>query len=180
MSDGKKKPGVEGSAKKMETLEGETCPICMKKELTLMQGEDDIPYFGKVFIFGMRCGACGYSKSDVEAAERRKPVKETIEIKEEKDLSINVVRSSEGTLKVQNVGTMEPGDSAEGFVSNVESVLQRFVKIAEQLRDSAEEEEDKEKARKMIKKLHRVIAGMDPIKISLEDPSGNSGFVKEE
>jgi zinc finger protein len=179
MPVGRKKPGAEGSAKKVETLEGETCPVCMKKTLTLTQAEDDIPYFGKVFIFGMRCSACGYNKADIEAAEKRKPVKQTIDIKSGKDLQIKVVRSSEGTIRVQNIGTMEPGEGAEGFVSNVESVLQRFVRMTEQLRDSAEDEEDKEKARKVIKKLHRVIAGMDPIKISIEDPSGNSGFVVE-
>ena len=66
---------------KVETLEGQTCPVCMKKEMVLSEVEDDIPYFGKVFIFGMNCNACGYSKGDVEAAEKRKPVKETFEIK---------------------------------------------------------------------------------------------------
>ncbi len=165
---------------KVEVLEGELCTFCHKKTLTLSQAEDDIPYFGKVFVFGMNCSSCGYHKADIEAAERRKPVKETLEVKDENDLKVKVVRSSEATLKVQNVGTMEPGENAEGFITNVEGVLQRFAKMTEQLKESAEDDEDKEKARKIIKKLHRVIAGMDSIKITLEDKSGNSGFVREQ
>ena len=37
----------------MEILEGQPCPMCQKNTLTLNQAEREVPYFGKVFLFGM-------------------------------------------------------------------------------------------------------------------------------
>ncbi len=163
----------------VNTLEGETCPVCAKKELTLSEAEDDIPYFGKVFMFGMRCNACGYNKSDIEAAEQRAPVKQTYEVKSKDDLNVRVVRSSECSIKIPHIGSMEPGASAEGFVSNIEGIIERFKKQIETIRDSAEDDEDRKKAKNLLKKLQRVLWGDETLKITLEDPSGNSGFVTQ-
>ena len=164
---------------KIQTLAGETCPVCGKKELTLTEADDDIPYFGKVFIFGMRCDACGYNKSDIEAAEQRPAVKQTIEVKSKDDLNIRVVRSSEGDIRIPHIGSMEPGAAAEGFVTNVEGVIERFKKQIESIRDNAEDDEDRKKAKNLLKKLQRVLWGDEPLKITIEDPTGNSGFVQQ-
>jgi zinc finger protein len=172
----KKEPRQEG---KVEILEGETCPVCAKKELTLTEADDDIPYFGKVFIFGMRCGACGYNKSDIEAAEQKPPVKQTFEVKSKEDLNVRIVRSSEATIKIPHVGSMEPGAAAEGFVTNVEGVIERFKKQIESIRDAAEDEEDRKKAKNMLKKLQRVLWGDETLKITIEDPTGNSGIIEK-
>lgn len=169
----------DGQFGNVQTLEGETCPVCGKKELTLTEADDDIPYFGKVFIFGMRCNACGYNKSDVEAAETRPAVKQTFEVKSKDDLNVRVVRSSECTIRIPHVGSMEPGAAAEGFVTNVEGIIERFKKQIESIRDSAEEEEDRKKAKNLLKKLQRVLWGDETLKITLEDPSGNSGFIEK-
>ena len=44
----------------MDKLEGETCPMCHEKTLTLIEDEKDIPYFGKTFIFSMQCSNCKF------------------------------------------------------------------------------------------------------------------------
>ena len=163
----------------VQTLEGETCPVCAKKELTLSEADDDIPYFGKVYIFGMRCNACGYNKSDIEAAEQKPPVKQTFEIKSKEDLNARVVRSSEATIKIPHIGSLEPGATAEGFVTNVEGVIERFKKIIEGIRDTAEDDEDRKKAKNMLKKLQRVLWGDETLKITIEDPTGNSGIIAQ-
>jgi len=54
----------------VESITGETCPICGKKTLTLMEAEREIPFFGKVAIFSMGCSDCNYHKADVEALEK--------------------------------------------------------------------------------------------------------------
>lgn len=172
----KKEPKSSGG---VQTLSGETCPVCGKKELTLTEAEDDIPYFGKVFIFGMRCNACGYNKSDIEAAEQRAPVKQSIEVKSKEDLNIRVIRSSEGSIKIPHVGNLEPGAAAEGFVTNVEGVIERFKKQIESIRDTAEDDEDRKKAKNLLKKLQRVLWGDETLKMTIEDPTGNSGFVEK-
>ena len=63
-----------------EELGGQPCPMCNQKTLTLIEKEDEIPYFGKVYIFSMHCSNCQFHKADVEAVEPKDPSKCTIEI----------------------------------------------------------------------------------------------------
>ena len=95
------------------------------------------------------------------------------------DLNVRVVRSSEGSIKIAHVGSLEPGVNAEGFVSNIEGVIMRFKKQIETLRDSAEEDEDRKKAKNLLKKLQNVLWGSEKLKIVLEDPSGNCAIVSD-
>ena len=84
----------------MEKIENQKCPLCMKDTLTLTQDEQNIPYFGKIYIFSMVCSNCKYLKSDVESEERKDPCKYTIEINSDKDMNIRIVKSSEATVKI--------------------------------------------------------------------------------
>jgi zinc finger protein len=120
-------------------MEGEVCPFCHTPNLRLSEEEIEIPYFGKVFLFGMSCSNCKYHKSDVECAEQKPPAKFSLDITCEDDMKIRVVRSSEGLIKIPRIGSIEPGPSASGFVTNVEGILQRIKDQVERIRD---EEED--------------------------------------
>ncbi|MBM3199632.1 ZPR1 zinc finger domain-containing protein [Candidatus Woesearchaeota archaeon] len=163
----------------MEKIEHETCPACHNKTLTLTQEETDIPYFGKTYIFSMSCSNCDYHKADIEAEEQKNPVKITFNVENKKDLNIRVVRSSEASIKIPHVGSMDPGEAAEGFVTNIEGLIERFKKQIEVLRDTAEEDEDRKKAKNLLKKLQRVIWGDEQLKIIIEDPSGNSAIISD-
>ncbi len=163
----------------MEKIEHETCPACHNKTLTLTQEETDIPFFGKTFIFSMSCSNCDYHKSDVEAAEQKEPIRITFTVENKKDLNVRVVRGSEASVKIPHVGSMDPGPSAEGFVTNIEGLIERFKKQIETLRDTAEEDEDRKKAKNLLKKLHRVLWGDEQLKIIIEDPSGNSAIISD-
>ena len=77
----------------IDKIEGETCPICGKKTLTLMEEESEIPYFGKVFVFSMSCSSCKYHKADLEAAEKHDPMRFTLEVDSEDDMNIRIVKS---------------------------------------------------------------------------------------
>lgn len=163
----------------IDTLAEQQCPMCNKKTLTLTEAQRDIPFFGKVFIFGMNCSNCSYKKSDVEAAEQKEPSKYSFEVSEKEDLDVRVVRSSEGTIKIPHIGDLEPGPSAEGFVSNVESIIIKFKNQVEHLRDGEEDLDAKKKAKNMIKKLQKVLWGQEKLKIIIEDPSGNSAIISD-
>lgn len=163
----------------MEILEGEKCPICSANTLTLSEMERDIAFFGQVAVFSMTCSSCGYHKADVECLEERDPAKYTLEVQGEEDLKIRVIKSSFATVKIAHVGSIEPGESANGYVSNVEGILNRIKKQVEFLRDSSEEKADVKKAKNILKKLTKVLWGQESIKISLEDPTGNSAIVSE-
>lgn len=167
----------------MSEIKGELCHFCGEKKLILREDEVDIPYFGRVFVFSMECEGCGYRKGDVEPAEKKEPCRYTIEVSTEADMNIRVVKSGEATLKIPHIITMEPGPASEGYVTNIEGLLDRVKKVIESSIDSDDEEEDDDSARKkaktMIKKLNNVMLGRDSLKIILEDPTGHSAIISE-
>lgn len=164
----------------MEKLENQPCPICHKKTMTLTEDELDIPYFGKTYIFSMNCNNCKYAKSDVEAEERKEPCKITFTIEKEGDMKVRIVKSSEANIKIPQLKmSMESGPASDGFVSNIEGLLSRFEKVIEDERDLAEEDEIKKHAKNLLKKIRKVKWGEMPVKIIIEDPSGNSAIISE-
>lgn len=164
----------------MEKLEKQPCPFCHKKSLTLSQEETDIPFFGKTFVFSMDCPECKYHKSDVEAAGLKDPVKITFTVENKKDLNTRVVKSSSATVKIPQMRMdVRPGPASNGYVSNIEGILGRFEKIIEGERDTSEDLDVKKRAKNLLKKLRKVKWGDIPLKIVIEDPSGNSAVISE-
>jgi len=164
----------------MEELKNQQCMFCGKKTLTLMQDEMDIPYFDKVFVFSMKCDSCNFYKSDVEAAKVREPCKITFEITSEKDIEVRVVKSSNASVKVPGLKmNVRPGPAAEGFVSNIEGLLDRFKKVIENARDNSDDDKERKSAKNLLKKLWKVKCGDLPLKIIIEDPTGNSGIISD-
>lgn len=164
----------------MEKLENQPCPICSEKKLTLTEETTEIPYFGKTFIFSMSCNACKFHKADVEAAEQHDPCKITFTIEKESDLKVRIVKSSEATVSIPQLRMkMSPGPASEGFVSNIEGLIDRFEKVVKDLKEAAEEDDEKQEAKNLLKKLWKVKCGDIPIKIIIEDPSGNSAIISD-
>jgi len=166
---------------KTDVLENQKCPMCMKNTLTLMESEKDIPYFGKVFLFSMSCKntGCNYHKADIECAEKRDGCKYSLDVKTEDDLKIRVVRSAEAFVKIPRIITIEPGPASNGYVTNIEGILNRVKNMLEKARDDAEEKTDRKKAKNMLKKVQDALWGRGEIKIIIEDKSGNSAIISD-
>lgn len=155
--------------------------------MTLREDDVDVPYFGRVFVFSMECEGCGYRKGDVEPAEKKEPCRYTIEVSSEEDMNIRVVKSGEATVKIPHIITMEPGPASEGYVTNIEGLLEKVKKIIESSVDSGDEDEDEEdvddaakkKAKTMIKKLNNVLLGRESLKIIIEDETGHSAIISD-
>ncbi len=160
-------------------MDNQTCPVCHENRLTLSEDEREIPYFGQVYFFSMSCSGCSFHKSDVECVERHEPVRYVIVIDNEEDMKIRVVKSSEATIKIPHIVTITPGPASLGYVTNIEGVLKRVVQQIEVMRDSEEEDETRKKAKRMLKKLQKVIWGQESLRIILEDPTGNSAIISE-
>jgi zinc finger protein len=160
-------------------LKGQECPICKKKTLTLMEDEREIPFFGKCYLFSMTCSGCGYRKADIESEEKHTSAKYTLDITSEEDMKIRIVKSAAGTIKIPHMISLEGGEQGIGFISNVEGVLNRMKKIIEFTRDNEEDEDLKKKAKNYLKKLTRIMWGQEPVKMILEDPTGNSAIISE-
>jgi zinc finger protein len=163
----------------MGNLEKQPCPMCKKNTLTLTEDEREVPYFGKVYVFSMTCTNCKYHKADVETVEKQDPCKYSIEVSGEKDMKIRIVKSSEATVKIPHMVSIEPGPASSGYITNVEGILNRIKHQIEQAKESEEDNDAKKKAKNMLKKLNKVMWGQEKLKIIIEDPSGNSVIISD-
>jgi len=164
---------------KSEEIAGETCPMCKQKTLVLSEAEREVPYFGKVALFSMTCGNCKYHKADIECMEKHESCKYTFEISSEDDMKVRVVKSSQATVKIPHITTITPGPASNGYVTNIEGIFNRVKKQVEVARDTAEDNDDKKKAKNLLKKITKIMWGRQNQKIIIEDPSGNSAIISD-
>ena len=122
MTEEKQENGIPG----MNEMGGQPCPMCSQNTLTLREFPREIPYFGEVYIFSMNCTNCHYHKSDVEPSEVHDPARYTLEISSEEDMNIRIVKSSSASVKLPRIATQEPGPASNGYVTNVEGILNRI------------------------------------------------------
>src|SRR3989338_4098735 len=170
---------VKEHAGMADELKGEECPVCRKKTLILNEREEEIPYFGKTLLFSMTCAGCRFHKADIESVEKKEPCKLTIEVSGEQDMNTRVVKSSQATVKIPHIATITPGPASNGYVTNIEGIFNRVKKEIEVLRDTAEDDEDRKKAKNLLKKIINITWGKQNQKIIIEDPSGNSAIISE-
>lgn len=161
----------------MSELMGQLCNFCGEPKLTLREEAIDIPYFGRVYVLSMECTACGYRNSDVESEEKKEPCRYTIEVESESDLNIKIVKSGEATVKIPHIITIEPGPVSNGYITNVEGLLQKVKEVIESTMESEEDEAAKKKAKSLIKKLNLIMLGREKIKIIIEDTTGHSAII---
>ena len=95
------------------------------------------------------------------------------------DLDVRVVRSMTGVLEIPECGVrIDPGPACEGFVTNVEGVLDR---IAQAIRIAVTDgdETEKERARVLLEKIECIKTGGLPVTLIIQDPMGNSVLVSD-
>jgi len=160
------------------------CPICGGNgTLKAIQYVHDIPYFGKVMESTIICEKCGYRNADVVLLEDRPPKLYTVKIEGEKDLFTRVVRSKSGTIELDEIGVkIEPGPAAEGFVTNVEGVLERVRETLLMAKEFKRQEGDKEavkRADEVLEYIQEVKEGKKPLTVRIMDPLGNSALIGE-
>lgn len=162
-------------------MENQMCPACGNNTLTLMERETEIPYFGKAFIFSMDCSKedCLYHQADVELAENNGATKIEFEIDSEEDMSVRVVKSASATVKIPRIMNIEPGSASNGYITNIEGILSRVKRMLESTRDDTDDKAVAKKCKNMIKKIQNIMWGHDKIKITIDDPSGNSAIISE-
>jgi zinc finger protein len=164
---------------KDDDLEQQPCPLCNEKSLILTEREVEVPYFGKVFLFSMTCNSCKYHKSDVEITQKNDPVKLEFDITSEEDMKVRIVKSADATVKLPNLATISPGPAAQGYVSNIEGILNRVKYQTESARDFAEDDSDRKKAKNVLKKMTKIMWGQEKQKLIIEDPTGNSAIISD-
>ncbi|MBE6489747.1 MAG: ZPR1 zinc finger domain-containing protein [Methanobrevibacter sp.] len=156
------------------------CPVCFVEGKTKsIMRELEIPHFGKVLETTIQCPECGFRHSDIIALEQNDPAKYVIEINKS-NLTVRVVRSQSATVSIPEVGIkVEPGPKSEGYVTNVEGMLNRFedaVKKALNLFDNAESQEN---AKNTLKKIQDLKEGNGTATLIILDPFGQSNIVSD-
>ena len=157
----------------------EKCPLCNQNSLILTERDVEVPHFGKVYLFSMTCDSCKYHKADVESVEQKEPVKFEFEISSEDDMKVRVIKSAEATVKLPHIATITPGPAAQGYITNVEGVINRVKYQIEASKEAEDDDSKKKKAKSLLKKINRITCGQENQKIIIEDPSGNSAIISD-
>jgi zinc finger protein len=154
------------------------CPYC-NTEIEYIYQTENIPYFSDILIISALCGSCGYKYVDTQLLKNNEPVRFEVQVDKAEDLAIRVVRSMSASLEIPELGVrIDPGPACQGFVSNVEGVLDRIEQIVKGALVWGEKEEQ-ENARALLKKIDCVKDGSLAITLILEDRCGNSAIITE-
>ncbi len=159
----------------METVVPGPCPSC-NTEIEYIYKTENIPYFSDILIISATCPSCGYRFIDTQMLKHGEPARHTVAITTVEDLNIRIVRSMSASIEIPEIGVhISPGPQCQGFVSNVEGVLDRIEQVVMGAFQWGTDEE-KENATKLLADLARIRCGAFPVTLILEDPSGNSGI----
>jgi zinc finger protein len=151
------------------------CPYC-EREIQYLYQTENIPYFSEILIVSGRC-ECGYRHADTMVLGEAEPARWEILVEGPEELSARVVRSASAAIRIPELGVeIDPGPACEGFVSNVEGVLERIEDVVTGVLTWAEGEE-RENALALRERIGLAREGSVTFTLSIEDPSGNSVIV---
>jgi zinc finger protein len=169
---------VEGDAAGQRVVVNGPCAAC-GEECEYIYQTEVIPYFSDILIISASCPACGYRYANTQMLQEGEPLRFTFRTESTDDLSVRVVRSMSGTLRIPELGVeIDPGPACEGFVTNVEGVLERILSVVEGVLAWAEGEE-RIRAECLKAEIADARAGDLSITLILEDPTGNSAIVSD-
>ncbi|MCS7121971.1 MAG: ZPR1 zinc finger domain-containing protein [Archaeoglobaceae archaeon] len=155
------------------------CPSC-GSDLKITITTYKVPFFDEVILTSVVC-ECGFKHSDSFIAKIREPTRFKIKIRSD-NLSIKIVRSTSGTIKIPEIGVeIEPGPASQAFITNLEGILRRVYEIVETVMKWNKDDEDKVKRCEWIlEKITKTMNGKDELTLILEDPFGNSLIVSSD
>ena len=162
----------------MQTVVPGPCPCC-NTEIEYLYKTENIPYFSDILIISAVCPSCGYKFIDTQLLKQADPARYTMTVDAKDDLAVRVVRSMSASIEIPELGVrIDPGPSCQGFVSNVEGVLDRIDQVVKSALSWGTDIE-KENAAALLADIARVKAGTFPVTLILEDPCGNSGIISD-
>jgi len=150
------------------------CPACGLKTFYFVEYLHETPYFGPVLISSGRCSNCGYRHFDLEYGETGRSTRITFKPKDGEDVAKTLIaRSKTCSIKSPDLGfELEPGPSAEPFVSTLEGFLHRVIDYAERMKTLTGDE----KIDEFISRVRKAIEA-GGFAIVLEDPLGKCAII---
>ncbi|MFA6224689.1 MAG: ZPR1 zinc finger domain-containing protein [Methanoregula sp.] len=162
----------------MRTVVPGPCPTC-NTEIEYLYTTENIPYFSDILIISAICPSCGYKFVDTQMIKHGDSVRYVYRTATQEDLAVRVIRSTSASIEIPELGVrIDPGPTCQGFVSNIEGVLDRIVQaVGSAIIDG--DAEERENARLLVEKIARVKSGELSVTFILEDPNGNSAIVSD-
>ena len=156
------------------------CPACgVEGKTKSIMKELEIPHFGKVLETSIQCPECGFKHSDIIALEQREPAKYVLKINKN-TLTVRVVRSQSATVSIPEIGVkVEPGPKSEGYVTNVEGILNRFEDAVKKALNLFEDEESQINGKNVLAKIEELKNGDGTATLIIQDPFGQSNIVSD-
>jgi len=154
------------------------CPVCGAKSLTEQETKYDVDHFGPVLLTTIVCANCSFKHSDVICLNVQEPSSISASIEDLEDLKMSVVRSSNATIQIPELGVLiTPGPIAEGFISNVEGVLERVERVTRML---VRDPKKRERAERFLQRIKEARDGRIKFTLVIKDPLGNSAIIAKD
>lgn len=156
------------------------CPACsVEGKAKSIMKELEIPHFGKVLETSIQCPECGFKHSDIIALEQNEPAKYVLEINKN-TLTVRVVRSQSATVSIPEIGVkVEPGPKSEGYVTNVEGILNRFEDAVKKALNLFDDEPSQINGKNTLNKIQELKNGNGTATLIIQDPFGQSKIVSD-
>lgn len=150
--------------------------MCGNPQIMVNQITQEIPYFGPVVILTIKCGVCGFRDNDIIPLKTQEPKTFIAKINGVEDLKIKVIKSSTGFIRIPELGVeIKPGPYSQGFISNIEGLLDRVEEVVK----TKIADEEKDKVEEFLLKLKNAKNGKTSFTVILKDPLGNSALISE-
>lgn len=160
----------------MDTSYALRCPACDAESMLTSQTEYQVEHFGSVLLSVATCQKCGYRHTDVITLTKREPVALTTRINSLEDLKMRVIKSGTATVSIPEFGaTITPGPYSEGFISNVEGILEKIEDALTFMLATAKGKRLK-KGEKMLKQIRMAKDANPRFTLVIKDPFGNSAI----
>ena len=156
------------------------CPACDSNSMTINQTQYEVEHFGSVLLSVSTCQKCGYKHTDVTTLTAQEPIALTAKIISSEDLKMRVIKSGTATVSIPEFrATVTPGPYSEGYISNVEGILEKVEDALTFMLGSAKGK-SLQKGEKMLGKI-RIAREQNPnFTLVIKDPLGNSAIVSSQ
>ena len=164
----------------MLIVENQQCPVCALEKATFTEYEIEDAFAGPIAIFAIKCLSCGFKNSDLEFLEPGEPAEYSIDIESKEDLQIRVIKSGECEIKIPNFRvSVDSSMNSEGFISNIEGVLNKFLHQVELLKDGEDDKGKRKTLKNLINGIYDVLDCKKKITLKMIDKSGNSTIISD-
>ncbi len=166
----------------VSTIDDAVCPACSHRGLEYRAEQIDLPYLGESLETMLRCNACGYRHTDFVLTESKDPIRVAYTVKDAGAMSVRVVRSGSGTVRIPELGIdIEPGIASDAYITNIEGILVRIESVLDQLHRDAEDAQQKLRVQQLLDTFQAMRDGSaEPVTLVIEDPFGNSAIVHKD